>query len=116
MKLFEKEHPRDSVQVDVEVVKVSNEKVFQYTAMDDCTRMRVRRLYPRLNQHACLSFLRELVETFPFTISKIHCDLEFEFPLAFQLAVEATRHVTSLDQPTAFQPNLSLGSSYRIVR
>ena len=40
MMLFEKEEPGDSVQVDVKVVKLAREKVFQYTAIDDCTRYR----------------------------------------------------------------------------
>jgi len=74
MKLFEKEQLGDSVQVDVKVVKLAKEKVFQYTALDDCTRMRVLRLYPRLNHHASLDFLREMTEAFPFTIRKIQCD------------------------------------------
>jgi ribosomal protein L19 len=33
MMLFEKEEPGDSVQVDVKVVKLAREKVFQYTAI-----------------------------------------------------------------------------------
>jgi transposase-like protein len=82
MKLFEKEHPGDSVQVDVKVVKLAKEKVFQYTALDDCTRIRVLRLYPRLNHHASLDFLRELTHAFPFAIRKIQCDNRSEFPLA----------------------------------
>jgi hypothetical protein len=43
MMLFEKEEPGDSVQVDVKVVKLTREKVFQYTAIDDCTRYRESR-------------------------------------------------------------------------
>ena len=43
--LFEKDEPGDSVQVDVKVVKLQREKVFQYTAIDDCTRYRVLRRY-----------------------------------------------------------------------
>jgi transposase len=74
MKLFEKEQPGESVQVDVKVVTVAKEKVFQYTALDDCTRMRVLRLYPRLNQHASLHFLGELASAFPFPVHKIQCD------------------------------------------
>jgi transposase len=41
--LFEKPTPGDSVQIDVKVVKVAGRKVFQYTACDDCTRLRVLR-------------------------------------------------------------------------
>ncbi len=35
MLLFEKDEPGDSVQVDVKIVKLQREKVFQYTAIDD---------------------------------------------------------------------------------
>jgi len=54
--LFEKPTPGDSVQIDVKVVKVAGRKVFQYTACDDCTRLRVLRLYRRQNQWSSLDF------------------------------------------------------------
>ncbi len=114
MKLFEKEQPGDSVQVDVKVVKLAKEKVFQYTALDDCTRMRVLRLYPRLNQHASLDFLRELTEAFPFTIRKIQCDNGSEFPLAFQLAVEAGGMRHRYIKPRRPQQNGKVERSHRI--
>jgi len=74
MLLFEKEAPGDSVQVDVKVVKLQRETVFQYTAIDDCTRYRVLRLYPRQNQHASLHFLEELRAHLPFPVRKVQCD------------------------------------------
>lgn len=114
MKLFEKEQPGDSVQVDVKVVRVAKEKLFQYTAIDDCTRMRVLRLYPRLNQHASLDFLRELTDALPFSIRKIQCDNGPEFPLAFRLAVEAAgmrhRYIT----PRRPEQNGKVERSHRI--
>ena len=72
--LFEKDAPGDSIQVDVKVVKVQREKVFQYTALDDCTRLRVLRLYPRQNQHSSLHFLGEIRRALPFPIKKLQCD------------------------------------------
>jgi hypothetical protein len=50
LKLFEKAEPGASVQLDVKVVKVGGRKAFQYTAIDDCTRYRLLRLYRRQNQ------------------------------------------------------------------
>ena len=114
MKLFEKEHPGDSIQVDVKVVKLLKEKVFQYTALDDCTRMRVLRLYPRQNHHASLDFLRELTEAFPFPIRKIQCDNGTEFPLAFQLAVEAAGVRHRYIKPRRPQQNDKVERSHRI--
>ncbi len=48
LRLFEKDPPGDSVQVDVKVIRLKRERVFQYTALDDCTQFRVLRLYRRL--------------------------------------------------------------------
>jgi transposase-like protein len=70
LKLFEKEHPGDSVQVDVKVVKRGTAKWFPYTAIDDCTRLRVLRLYRRQNHRSSLAFLRELTAALPFQIRK----------------------------------------------
>jgi len=50
LKLFEKARPGDSVQIDVKVVKIAGTRAYQYTACDDCTRLRVLRLYRRLNR------------------------------------------------------------------
>jgi transposase InsO family protein len=112
--LFEKEQPGDSIQVDVKVVKIGKEKLFQYTAIDDCTRMRVLRLYPRLNQYASLDFLRELSAAFPFPIRRIQCDNGPEFPLAFRLSVEAAgirhRYIT----PRRPEQNGKVERSHRI--
>jgi transposase InsO family protein len=60
--------------VDVKVVKVARRKCFQYTALDDCTRLRVLRLYPRQNQFNSLEFLGELRRAFPFSIRRLQTD------------------------------------------
>jgi transposase len=72
--LFEKDQPGDSVQVDVKFVRVNRQRYFQYTALDDCTRFRVLRLYRQLNQHTSLAFLRELRAAMPFPIRKLQSD------------------------------------------
>jgi len=43
LRLFEKDRPGHSVQVDVKFVRVNRQRCFQYTALDDCTRFRVLR-------------------------------------------------------------------------
>ena len=114
LKLFEKDAPGDSIQVDVRVVKLKREKVFQYTAIDDCTRFRVLRLYPRLNQHSSLHFLAELRRTLPFAIKKLQCDNGTEFPLAFKLAVEAAGIRHRYIKPRRPQQNGKVERSHRI--
>jgi transposase InsO family protein len=114
LKLFEKDAPGDSIQVDVKVIKLKREKVFQYTALDDCTRFRVLRLYPRLNQHSSLHFLGEVRRTLPFAIKKLQCDNGSEFPLAFKLAVEAAGIRHRYIKPRRPQQNGKVERSHRI--
>src|SRR6202022_2460954 len=64
MKLFEKAEPGESIQVDVKYVQVAGRWAFQYTALDDCTRFRVLRLYRRLHHRSSLAFLAELRRAF----------------------------------------------------
>jgi transposase len=49
LKLFERANPGDCVQIDVKFVRVGGRRMFQYTAIDDCSRYRVLRLYARLD-------------------------------------------------------------------
>jgi len=44
------------------------------TALDDCTRLRVQRLYPRQNQISSLEFLGKLRREFPFPIRRLQPD------------------------------------------
>jgi transposase-like protein len=39
---------------------------YQYTAIDDCTRIRVRALYKRRSAANSLLFLEKVIEEFPF--------------------------------------------------
>jgi transposase InsO family protein len=114
LKLFEKEHPGDSVQVDVKVVARSRCKWFQYTAIDDCTRMRVLRLYRRQNQQSSLAFLRELTATFPFPIRKIQVDNGTEFPLLFALSCQELGVRVRYIRPRRPEQNGKVERSHRI--
>jgi transposase InsO family protein len=88
LKLFEKATPGESVQVDVKVVKLGTTKAYQYTACDDCTRLRVLRLYRRQDTLTSLDFVNEIVTAFPFPIQKVQTDNGSEFSFTFLLAVE----------------------------
>lgn len=112
--LFEKPHPGDSVQVDTKVVKVNGEKAFQYTALDDCTRTRVLRLYKRLHVRSSLLFLGELCRAFPFPIRKLQCDNGAEFPFAFSLAVQEAGMKHRYIKPRRPQQNGKVERSHRV--
>jgi transposase InsO family protein len=114
MRLFAKEQPGDSVQVDVKFVRVNRQRFFQYTALDDCTRFRVLRLYRYLNHRSSLAFFRELREAMPFPIRKLQCDNGTEFPFEFALSVQAAgirhRYIT----PRRPEQNGKVERSHRI--
>jgi transposase InsO family protein len=114
MKLFEKAEPGESVQVDVKFVKIARRWAFQYTALDDCTRFRVLRLYRRHHQSSSLAFLGELCRALPFRIRKLQCDNGHEFPFAFALAVQALGIRLRYIKPRRPQQNGKVERSHRI--
>ena len=81
MRLFSKDTPGESVQVDVKFVRVNRQRYFQYTALDDCTRFRVLRLYRYLNARTSLAFLAETRAALPCPIRQIQSDHGTEFSL-----------------------------------
>src|SRR2546427_95242 len=114
MKLFEKAEPGESVQVDVKFVKIAGRWAFQYTALDDCTRFRVLRLYRRLHHGSSLAFLTELRRALPFPIKRVQSDHGQEFSLAFVLGVEAAGIRHRYIRPRRPQQNGKVERSHRI--
>jgi len=53
--------------------------VYQYTAIDDCSRFRVLAVYPRRNARNMLLFLDRVIEEMPFPIQRIQTDRGGEF-------------------------------------
>jgi transposase InsO family protein len=102
------------VQVDVKVVTLKRTRVFQYTAIDDCTRFRVLRLYRRLNQYSSTHFFGEIRRALPFPIRRLQTDRGSEFPLAFRLTVEAAGCRYRYIRPRRPQQNGKVERSHRI--
>jgi transposase InsO family protein len=77
----------DCVQIDT--LKVSTGS-FRYTAIDDCTRLRVSGLYPRRTASNAVHFLEQrVVEDFPFPIQRVQTDCGGDFFwIAFQEALQ----------------------------
>jgi transposase InsO family protein len=114
LKLFEKPNPGDSVQVDVKVVKLAGRKAYQYTAIDDCTRFRVLRLYRELNQRSSVDFLGEVRRALPFPIHQLQCDNGTEFSLSFALTVQEAGIKLRYIRPRHPQQNGKVERSHRI--
>jgi transposase InsO family protein len=85
-KRYEKALPGHRVQVDVkflEPLRGSRKKHYQFTAIDDCTRIRVLRIYPRNDQKTAIQFIDYVAEKLPFRIECIQTDNGAEFQGAF---------------------------------
>lgn len=54
-------------------------KCYQFTAIDDCTRLRVLRLYSEKTAANAVLFFGEVLNTFPFPIQRIQTDWGTEF-------------------------------------
>ena len=76
--------------VQVETTKIAP-GIYQYTAIDDCTRFRVLGIYSRRTAKNSVRFLEErMLEEFPFPIQRIQSDRGAEFfGLEFQKAVQS---------------------------
>src|SRR5207245_3469253 len=58
-RMYEKPMPGHQVQFDVKFVSPlagTRKKLYQFTAIDDCTRLRVLKIYDRLNQKTAVQF------------------------------------------------------------
>jgi len=68
--------PGDRVQMDS--MKIGAGK-YQFTAIDDCTRIRVLRLYERRNRRSAIAFLYEVLDFMGFPIKVVQTDWGTEF-------------------------------------
>jgi transposase InsO family protein len=85
-KRYEKPLPGHRVQLDVKFIAPlpgSRRKYYQFTAIDDCTRLRVLRIYDRCNQQTAIQFLDYLLERLPFRVEVIQTDNGAEFGTSF---------------------------------
>jgi hypothetical protein len=76
-------YPGQKVQVDVKFVPIycvaGSGKYYQYTAIDECTRIVFREMYDEHSTYSSVDFLKKLVAAFPFQIREIQTDNGSEF-------------------------------------
>lgn len=92
-KRYEKQVPDHHVQVDVKFLFFEDKdgnriKRFQYTAIDDATRIRALKIYERHNQANAIDFINYVVDKFPFRIKVIRTDNGHEFQAKFHWYIE----------------------------
>ena len=92
METVEKQRPGHQLQVDVKFIEplgqkhLLRKKYYQFTAIDDCTRLRVLRAYPSCDQRP-RSFVDDVMAKLPFQVQRVQIDNGSEFGTSFHLHV-----------------------------
>lgn len=99
-KRYTKTAPGHHIQMDVRFLIFKDDdgmktKRYQYTAIDDATRIRALKVYEKHNQKSAIDFVSYVIERFPFRIHTIRTDRGHEFQAKFHWYVEdqGIRHV-----------------------
>jgi transposase InsO family protein len=97
-KRYEKPQPGHRLQMDVkflERIPGTRKRLYQFTAIDDCTRIRVLKIYDSCTQATAIRFADEVIRRLPFRIHVIQTDNGAEFQSKFHWHLEELdiRHV-----------------------
>lgn len=90
-KRYEKPQPGHRLQVDVkflERIPGTQKRLYQFTAIDDCTRIRVLKVHDACNQRTAIHFIDEVLRRLPFRVLAIQTDNGAEFQSQFHWHVE----------------------------
>ncbi|MEU9147265.1 integrase core domain-containing protein [Streptomyces sp. NPDC048349] len=82
--------------------------------MDDCTRLRVLRIYPRCDQKTAVQFLDYVLERLPFRVEVIQTDNGAEFQSAFHWHVLDKGIAHTYVKPASPHLNGKVERSHRI--
>jgi transposase InsO family protein len=106
------------IQADAKILSLKTQdgqrvRRFQYTAIDDETRVRALKIYTRQNQQNAIKFADYFIEKYPFRIQTIRTDRGHEFQAQFHWHVEdrGIRHVNI--KPRTPQLNGKVERSHR---
>jgi len=117
-KRYNKQVPGHHIQMDVKFLTFrgnDGEKIrrFQYTAIDDATRVRALKIYDRHTQANAIDFVDHVIRTFPFRIREIRTDNGHEFQAKFHWHVEDTGIRHAYIKPSSPQLNGKVERSHR---
>jgi transposase InsO family protein len=95
---YEKPQPGHRLQLDVkflERIPGTRRRLYQFTAIDDCTRIRVLKVYDACNQRTAILFIDEVIRRLPFRLQVVQTDNGAEFQSQFHWHLETLdiRHV-----------------------
>ena len=115
-RVFVVPRPGDLVQLDVKWVPylVEGRQLYQYTAIDCCTRLRVVQLHEDLSLAAAKAFVQYVLSTFPFPVTCVQTDNDSIFTHWYTAGPK-----TPLDRPVKAHPFTemcrSFGAHHRLV-
>jgi transposase InsO family protein len=97
---YAKQVPGHHIQMDVKFLSLTTRdghkvRRYQFTAIDDATRVRALKIYRRHNQRSSINFIDYVIEKFPFRIHTVRTDRGHEWQAQFHWHVEdkGIRHV-----------------------
>ncbi len=110
--------PGHQIQVDVKFLKFEGVdgkvvKRFQYTAIDDATRIRALKVYDRHTQANAIDFIDTVIAKFPFRIREVRTDNGHEFQAKFHWHVEDQGIRHAYIKPASPQLNGKVERSHR---
>ena len=88
-------------------------KRYQYTAIDDATRVRALKIYKRHTQANAIDFVNHIIQRFPFRIQQIRTDRGHEFQAKFHWHVEDLGIEHKYIKPRSPQLNGKVERSHR---
>ena len=100
---YEKPQPGHRLQLDVkflERIAGTRRRLYQFTAIDDCTRIRVLKIYDACNQRTARLFIDEVVRRLRFRVHVIQTDKGGRVPVGVSLVPRVARYPARLHPPT----------------
>lgn len=115
---YNKQVPGHHIQMDVKFLIFKGKqgqkvKRYQYTAIDDATRVRALKVYKRHTQANAIDFVDHIIEKFPFRIQQIRTDNGHEFQAKFHWHVEDKGIRHAYIKPSSPQLNGKVERSHR---
>jgi len=83
---YEKPQPGHRVQIDVKFLErlpSTGKRLYQFTAIDDCTRVRILKVFDACNQRTAIQFINDVRKRLPFRILTVQTDNGSEFQTQF---------------------------------
>jgi transposase InsO family protein len=114
---YEKPQPGLRIQIDVKFLERlpgTGKRLYQFTAIDDCTRIRVLKIFDACNQRTAIRFVDDVRRRLPFRVLTVQTDNGAEFQTQFHghLADLNIRHVYI--RPRAPHLNGKVERSHRV--